>query len=110
MFSKNNPRYFEHNPHMLLTLDTGGIIRRRLYFNPRGYHITKFEFVNCSNFRITENFMSWFIYQFLPQVQSDDFMFQLSMSTAPADLQHRLTQFQGTPNVIYLQQATTSNL
>lgn len=96
MFSKNNPRYFEHNPHLLLTFKHGAVNKRALYFDPKGYNqITKFEFINCSNFHITENFMSWFIDQFLPQVQSDDFMFQISMSTAPADLQHRITQFQG---------------
>lgn len=96
MFSKNNPLYFKYIPHIKVTTSEGRPHQRSLYFDTKGYRITKFEFVNCSNFRITENFMSWFTNQFLPQVRTDDFMFQLSMSTAPADLQHRLTQFQGT--------------
>lgn len=97
MFSKNNPLYFKYIPHIKITISEGRSYQRSLYFNPRGYHITKFEFVNFSNFRITENFMSWFTEQFLPSVHTDDFMFQVSMSTAPADLQHRLTQYKG-PN------------
>ena len=96
MFSKHNTRYFEHNLHLKLALSHGETVCKSLYFNPKGYRITKFEFVNCANFRVTENFMSWFTEQFLPKVHTDDFIFQLSMSTAPADLQHRLTQLQGT--------------
>lgn len=96
MFSKHNTRYFEHNPHIKLTTSDGRIHTKSFYFNPRGYYITKFEFVNCTNFRVTENFMSWFTNQFLPQVHTDEFMFQISMLTTPADLQHRLTQLQGT--------------
>ena len=96
MFSKNNTRYFEHNPHIKLTASDGRIHTRMFYFNVNGYGITKFEFVNCEDFTITNGFMSWFTNQFLPQVHTDEFMFQISMSTAPADLQHRLNQFQGT--------------
>ena len=96
MFSKQNSRYFEHNPHIKVTTSEGRPHQRSLYFNPKGYRITKFEFVNCANFRITENFMGWFTQQFLPSVHTDDFMFQVSMSTAPADLQYRLTQYKGT--------------
>ena len=96
MFSKHNPRYFEHIPYIKLTTSDGKIHTRMFYFNPRGYNIIKFEFVNCFNFRITENFTSWFTEQFLMSVHTDDFMLQISMSTAPADLQHRLTQYKGT--------------
>ena len=96
MFSKNNPRHFEHNPHIKLTTSDGKIHTRMFYFNVRSHRIANFEFINCSNFRITENFMGWFTDQFLPKVQIDDFMFQVSMSTAPSELQHRLTQLQGT--------------
>ena len=97
MFSKNNPQYFEHKPHIQFSIHPNGTpIKIALYSNVKGYSIAKFEFINCSNFRITENFMSWFTQQFLMSGHTDDFMFQISMSTAPADLQHRLTQLQGT--------------
>ena len=96
MFSKNNPQYFEHNPHIKVTTSDGRIYTRILYFHLRWDHITKFEFVNCTNLHITETFMSWFTEQFLRSVRTDEFMFQVSMSTAPTDLQDRLTKLQGT--------------
>lgn len=88
-------RFFEQRPHLIITLPNGREVQEPL-FNVRGYHIVKFRFVNCENLRITEHIMSWFTEEFLPQVRTDDFMFQVSMSTAPADLQHRLTQYKGT--------------
>ena len=88
--------FFKHRTHIKLNFPNGNYARRPLMSDLRGFNIKSFEFVNADNYRVTENFMRWFMDEVVPQASRDPFLFKVSMSTAPQDLQDYIKQLQGT--------------
>lgn len=94
MFSKHNPRYFEHNPYIEFFTSANQTVRWKIgdpYL--KGYVIRSFKFINPKQFVMSNSNRQWFLYEFLPRCRMDDFTFEVCLSTFPTELRNFINQY-----------------